>query len=164
METQGIILQNTEKQELDIVKLMKSSQLKSVQELGKYSKMTLHHFSLLSKYITGDFINSNDCVIYTGQISGKVCIMSFKGNKVSVCRLMYINFVGNLTETQSVTTKETCQRGCCNVKHFVVNESREYTNESKGVIRNPTIRTIVNDAPSGKVVSSDGRGFAPFDF
>lgn len=78
----------------------------------------------LCKYIDKSIFNEDDCILWSGYLTncngGKSKYINFylKGKKLAIHRILYINFVGDLKDSQYL--KYTCNNSgkCCNINHF----------------------------------------------
>lgn len=105
--------------------IMKQNQL-NCSELYKLSEKDLKR---ILKYTNID-IFGDQCVIWNGYITqGKNKYINFfyKGKKIALHRLLYINFVGELDEHSYLTY--ICENAgiCCNVNHIKIKNSQQAT-------------------------------------
>jgi hypothetical protein len=79
----------------------------------------------ITKYINGSIFNEHDCTLWNGYITnknnskkGSYVNFYFNGKKTALHRLLYINFVGDLSEQEYL--KFTCNNcgKCCNIHHL----------------------------------------------
>jgi hypothetical protein len=95
-----------------------NNQRPDIQQRGNYSKMTFEDIKRVDRYIQCDIFNSRECCLYRGETKKKYATMSFQRKKVSVLRLLYHNYVGDIEKSDVHT--HTCDNPgiCCNLNHF----------------------------------------------
>lgn len=92
-------------------------QRKNIKKSGNYDMMKLPHILKLC-----DFIKKNPfgdkCVIYHGEIKKNRPIFSFKGKKVMLYKLLYHNFVDDITGKYDFDN--SCRKiECCCINHII---------------------------------------------
>ena len=115
------ILRNPMKN-LDLLNDMLKKQLKTVPS---DKKLKYNDLKRLCKYINNNIFDENKCCIWNGYVTnmnnenkGVYINFYFKGKKAALHRLLYINFVQNLTDDEYL--KFTCDNKgkCCNITHL----------------------------------------------
>ena len=117
-------------------------------------KLQLNDIKRICKYINLDIFNSDDCCIWTGYITnqnnslkGTYINFYFNKKKVALHRLLYHNFIDDISEDEYL--KFSCKNKgiCCNVNHFAkfkYNKKNEDDSKSKNVVNNKKIISIIN--------------------
>lgn len=88
-------------------------------------KLRYNDMKRLCKYIDSNIFDENVCTLWNGYITnvenvnkGVYINFYFKGKKIALHRLLYINFVGDLADDEYL--KYSCENKgkCCNVTHL----------------------------------------------
>lgn len=88
-------------------------------------KLRYNDMKRLCKYIDKNIFDENVCAIWNGYITnvenvnkGVYINFYFKGKKIALHRLLYINFIGDLADDEYL--KYSCENKgkCCNVMHL----------------------------------------------
>jgi hypothetical protein len=97
-------------------------------------KLLYNDLKRISKYLTTS-IFSNECSIWNGYITiiknePKNSYINFYycGKKYSLHRLLYINYVGDLQDSEYIKFKCNNKGKCCNINHFYKNNKNETQN------------------------------------
>lgn len=111
---------------------MATRQLKNIQQ-GK--RMQYNDLRRVYKHIDDSIFNKNNCCLWRGYITndddpskGTYINFYFNGKKIALHRLLYQNFVGNVTKNEYL--KFTCENKgkCCNINHL---EKHKYNKKEK---------------------------------
>lgn len=106
-------------------------------------KLRYNDMKRLCKYIDSNIFDENVCTLWNGYITnvenvnkGVYINFYFKGKKIALHRLLYINFIGDLANDEYL--KYSCENKgkCCNVTHlqkFKYTKNKEL-NETKETI------------------------------
>jgi hypothetical protein len=101
---------------------MINKQLKNVDASKKFKLNDIHR---ICKYVNSSIFTKDACCVWTGYITNKYNLVKgtyinfyFKNKKLALHRLLYINFVGPLTNEEYI--KFTCNNKgiCCNINHL----------------------------------------------
>lgn len=88
-------------------------------------KLRYNDMKRLCKYINSTIFDENVCTLWNGYITnienvnkGVYINFYFKGKKIALHRLLYINFIGDLADDEYL--KYSCENKgkCCNVTHL----------------------------------------------
>ena len=99
--------------------------IKQIKNVNYDKKLKFQDLKRLCKYITTSIFDENVCSIWNGYITnvnniekGIYINFYFDGKKVALHRLLYLNFVGELSEDEYL--KFTCENKgkCCNIHHL----------------------------------------------
>jgi hypothetical protein len=99
--------------------------IKQIKNVNYDKKLKFQDLKRLCKYITTSIFDENVCSIWNGYITnvnniekGIYINFYFNGKKVALHRLLYLNFVGELSEDEYL--KFTCENKgkCCNIHHL----------------------------------------------
>lgn len=105
--------------------LLKELISKQLPNISIDNKLQYSDLRRICKYINNSIFDENICCIWNGYITnlnnnnkGTYINFYFKRKKVALHRILYINFVGDLSKNEYI--KFTCvNKGkCCNVKHL----------------------------------------------
>lgn len=119
-------------------------------------KLQYADINRICKYIKQSIFDEGSCCLWVGYVTnvnksdkGTYVNFYFKKKKAALHRLLYINFVSELTENEYL--KFTCENKgtCCNITHlakFTYNKSEQSVVKKKKVICKPKIKNslIVN--------------------
>lgn len=97
---------------------MKRNQRKNILTVGKYGKMTFDDIKRIERHLRGD-IFSDVCCFYMGEIKKNYATISYKNYKVSVQKLLYINYINDLNESDKLILKCENNGICCSLKHII---------------------------------------------
>ncbi len=113
-------------------------------DISLNKKLAFTDLTRISNNLPND-IFSDDCCIWSGYITNlkskkKNCYVSFfyKNKKVSLHRLLYANYIGNIKDNEYI--KYTCNNKgtCCTLNHMKkVAEDIEITNDTDNIEKNP---------------------------
>lgn len=106
------------------------------------NKLSYEDIKRLSKYIKTSIFDENNCSIWNGYVTnssnetkGIYINFYYNSKKVALHRILYCNYVGNLSKNEYL--KFSCENKgkCCNIKHIqkfqYVNNPKNDTKESK---------------------------------
>ena len=101
----------------NILDILVSEQL---HNLPPRSRLCFKDMMRISKKIDDDIVHNDKCVIWKGYIChnrNEFIGIHFRGKKVTLNRLLYINYVGPLSDHEYLRT--TCKTvGCCTISHM----------------------------------------------
>lgn len=110
---------------------MKNSELlndmlkKQLKTIAHDKKLKYNDLKRLCKYINGNIFDETKCCIWNGYITnvnneskGVYINFYFKGKKAALHRLLYINFVGELTDDEYLKFSCDNKGKCCNIAHL----------------------------------------------
>lgn len=103
-------------------------QRKLIPMIGNYGKLSFDDIKRLDKYIDNDIFNkdNDECIIYKGELKKNYATISFKSRKVSVHRLLYHNYIDNITEHDQILFNCKNKSTCCNLMHFnIITKTRK---------------------------------------
>jgi hypothetical protein len=101
---------------------------KQRKDISNDKKLLYNDLQRISKYINSSLFDDK-CTIWAGYITSikhnkKNCYINFfyRNKKYALHRLLYINFIGELYDSEYI--KFNCQNKgiCCNVNHFYKNK------------------------------------------
>lgn len=124
-----------------------------IQNIELKNKLNFLDLKRISSNINNDMF-SEECCLWSGPIittNGKKYIsFFFNGKKISLNRLLYINYVGELKTNEYL--KYSCDNNgiCCNIKHiYKLNKTaKKDTNENKIIESPKTIEKKVSNTVS----------------
>ena len=94
---------------------MLMNQRRDIEDSGNYGKMSWFDLKRIDMNLIGD-IFGDECVEWRGERKNEYGTVSFKSVKVSIRRLVYHNFIGNV---ENVKMETSCNNKlCCSIKHF----------------------------------------------
>jgi hypothetical protein len=88
-----------------------------------YLKLNDNDLMRLAKYIDGNIFKGNDCVLWKGYINQhgsktQYAKISYRGKKVLLHRLLYHNFINNITDEDEIIYLCKNRGKCCLIKHL----------------------------------------------
>lgn len=98
---------------------------KQLKNISSDKKLQYADLKRISKYISTSVFDENQCCIWNGYVTntnnmnkGIYINFFFRGNKVALHRLLYSNFIGELSPCEYL--KFTCENKgkCCNILHL----------------------------------------------
>jgi len=111
---------------------------KQLKNVPITKKLRYNDLKRLCKYFNSSIFDENKCCLWNGYITNEHNINKgvyinfyFKGKKIALHRLLYINFVDELSDNEYL--KFTCDNKgkCCNVTHL-----RKFTYTKKTMVDN----------------------------
>lgn len=112
--------------------------LKQRKNIPSDVKFTYSDLKRISKYIDSSIFDENECCIWGGYVTnnntnkGKYINFYFKKRKIALHRLLYYNFVDDISSTEYIRFNCENRGKCCNINHL---EKFEY-NLSKKTLEN----------------------------
>lgn len=98
---------------------------KQLQNVEISKRLQYSDLKRITEYIDGDIFDENKCCIWNGYVTNvgtknKINYINFyfRGKKIALHRLLYINFVGKLNDDEYI--KYSCENKgkCCCVNHL----------------------------------------------
>jgi len=96
-----------------------SNQRKIIPDIGRYGKMNFDELKRYDKEIGGN-IFGNECCLYKGKSDLKFITCSFRGNKTSLIRLLYHNYIDDIHRGDKIIFTCENKERCCNLNHFQI--------------------------------------------
>ncbi|AYV76855.1 MAG: hypothetical protein Barrevirus2_8 [Barrevirus sp.] len=126
----------------EIIDELLKKQLKSVP----VNKLSYDDIQRLGKYIKSSIFDENKCSLWNGYIAnsdnenkGIYINFYYKGKKIALHRILYVNYVGPLTDTEYL--KFSCENKgkCCNIKHiqkfkYIVKKNKTIGTTKEGIV------------------------------
>ena len=102
---------------MDYSLILFKRQRKDIKTVGNYDR--LNHFEILRMAKTcGNYYTPDKCQRFCGYTKNGVPEFSYKGKKTSLYRLLYHNYIGDLSDVVKIGHK--CGNfGCCNIDHII---------------------------------------------
>lgn len=98
-------------------------------------KLLYNDLKRISKYLTSS-IFGNECSIWNGYVTviknedkNSYINFYFNGKKYALHRLLYVNYIGELLDSEYIKFKCPNKGKCCNINHFYKNTKTEENNE-----------------------------------
>lgn len=110
---------------VDKNELLRESLSKQLKNINPSKKLQYSDLKRICKYIDKSMFDENKCCLWTGYVTnvnnstkGTYINFFYKKKKVALHRLLYINFIGPLSNNEYL--KFTCEsKGvCCNIHHL----------------------------------------------
>jgi hypothetical protein len=118
-------------------------------------KLLYHDLKRISKYLTTS-IFGEECSVWNGYVTvikndEKNSYINFYycGKKYSLHRLLYLNYVGELSDSEYIKFKCPNKGRCCNVNHFYKNNKNDdNSNNQNSEESTKSITAAKNNTPS----------------
>lgn len=155
------IKQENDKQEIDnenkimdmgdINNILKELLIKQIKNIDQTKKLSFSDIKRISKFLQTSIFDENNCSIWNGYITneknqskGTYINFYFNKKKIALHRLLYINYVEDISDEEYI--KYTCDNKgkCCNIHHMVKNSFAKNTNDKPK--KNNNKNNKVNDA------------------
>ena len=95
-------------------------QRRNVEQKGNYDMLSFTDLKRIDLYINGN-IFGNECCLWNGEFNSRnYSVTSFQGNKVSILRLLYHNYVDDLDEKDRLKYLCENKKKCCCLNHFTI--------------------------------------------
>lgn len=108
-------------------------------------KLRYNDMKRLCKYIDSNIFDENICTLWNGYITnvenvnkGVYINFYFKGKKIALHRLLYINFIGDLADDEYLKYSCDNKGKCCNVTHlqkFKYTKTKDTPETNKTIIK-----------------------------
>lgn len=125
-----------------LVELIKNQRKNVIND----KKLLYHDLKRISKYLSTS-IFGDECSLWNGYVTvikndEKNSYINFYycGKKYSLHRLLYCNYIGDLTDSEYIKFKCPNKGKCCNINHFYKNNK----NDEEPKAPTPTTNTPVN--------------------
>lgn len=91
-----------------------------IPRVGMYDKLGLEDLLRVAEGLNGNIFNNNGaCVGFRESLlTGKPAQFSFEGHKVPLNRLLYHNFIGDVSDADVVENSCVNKSTCCNIRHI----------------------------------------------
>jgi hypothetical protein len=91
---------------------------KQLKDINENYKLNYNDLKRLSLKLDNSIFNENECAIYNKENKKNYSNFYLNNKKISIQRLVYINFVEKLDQHKYL--KKTCENknNCCNIKHM----------------------------------------------
>lgn len=92
------------------------------KELVSTNRLDYNDLKRLTKYVNDKFF-TDECCIWAGstsskKVSSRYITFYFKKKKVSLYRILYYNFEGDISDDEYIRSMCPNKGICCNVKHL----------------------------------------------
>jgi hypothetical protein len=92
-------------------------QRKDIKTVGHYGKLHFKEILRIAKSCGIYYYGDDKCIPYALYVKSNVPDISFRGRKISLYRILYINFIGHIEMNESIET--TCNtKYCVNICHL----------------------------------------------
>lgn len=125
-----------------VYELLKN-QRKGIKTVGNYGMMKHPHFAKVETSVQGDIFDtlSDECCLYTGYVRPNTCAqISFNCSKVVLNRLLYLNYVEQITQADVITNTCSNKGKCSKLSHLKRKERKNSTNSTKKLSPNEVIQ------------------------
>jgi hypothetical protein len=153
-------LKNTNVNNNQLLKELLQKQRKNVPE---DKKLYLHDIKRICKNITTSIFSDDECCIWNGYITnlnkankGTYINFYFRQKKVALHRLLYINYIDDLSNDEYLKFSCDHKGVCCNVNHlkkFKYNKTPKKNNIEKKVKKKNQVNIIYENTCDNKEIN-----------
>lgn len=104
---------------------LKELLLKQLTNINLTKKLTYNDIKRISKFLTSSIFDENKCSIWNGyitneknQVKGTYINFYFNQKKIALHRLLYLNFIGDILNTEYIKFSCVNKGKCCNIHHM----------------------------------------------
>ncbi len=104
---------------------LKELLIKQLPNVNITKKLTYNDIKRISKFLTSSIFNEVQCSIWNGyitneknQIKGTYINFYFNQKKIALHRLLYLNFIGDILNTEYIKFSCLNKGKCCNIHHM----------------------------------------------
>ena len=126
---------------------------KQIKVLDNTKKLQFSDLKRISKYIDSSIFNEDNCCLWTGYVTnekntnkGTYINFYYRKKKVALHRLLYINFVEELDNTDYLKFSCPNKGKCCNVNHMKKFKYHNFENIEENVsTKNKIIKKQIDE-------------------
>ena len=104
---------------------LKELLLRQLPNINTSKKLTYSDIKRISKFIGSSIFDENECSIWNGyitneknQVKGTYINFYFNQKKIALHRLLYLNFIGDILNTEYIKFSCVNKGKCCNIHHM----------------------------------------------
>jgi hypothetical protein len=104
---------------------LKELLIKQLSNVNTTKKLTYNDIKRISKFLTSSIFDEVQCSIWNGyitneknQIKGTYINFYFNQKKIALHRLLYLNFIGDILNTEYIKFSCVNKGKCCNIHHM----------------------------------------------
>jgi hypothetical protein len=104
---------------------LKELLLRQLPNINISKKLTYNDIKRISKFIVSSIFDENECSIWNGyitneknQVKGTYINFYFNQKKIALHRLLYLNFIGDILNTEYIKFSCVNKGKCCNIHHM----------------------------------------------
>lgn len=104
---------------------LKELLLKQLPNINPTKKLTYNDIRRISKFLVTSIFDEHDCSIWNGYITneknqtkGTYINFYFNQKKIALHRLLYLNFIGDILNTEYIKFSCSNKGKCCNIHHM----------------------------------------------
>jgi hypothetical protein len=167
--------QTCKKKTINNNELLKELILRQLKNVSHDKKLQYTDLKRICKYINSSIFNETNCCDWNGYVTnanntnkGTYVNFYFRKKKAALHRLLYCNFVGDLSEDEYL--KFSCENKgkCCNVKHlrkfkYVVKDDPHIINNNNTTNKNKNTHEHGNTNKQIKISTDAKKLFISFD-
>jgi len=109
---------------------------KQLPNVSPTKKLTYNDIKRISKFLVTSIFDENNCSVWNGYITneknqtkGTYINFYFNQKKIALHRLLYLNFIGDILNTEYIKFSCTNKGKCCNINHM-----KKYSYNSTSVL------------------------------
>ena len=95
-------------------------QRKNIPIVGNYGKLTFKDLKRLDLYMPANIFLSEKCILYTGERKNDYITISYITKKISVLRMLYHNYIGDIESKDRLVYLCENSGVCCNINHVKI--------------------------------------------
>ena len=110
-------------------------------------KLSYNDLKRISKYLSNSIFTDNTCAMWTGyhtiiknEEKNSYINFYFNGKKHALHRLLYLNYIGELADSEYIKFKCIHKGKCCNINHFY--KINKDSNSNSPAVTSPQLQPI----------------------
>jgi hypothetical protein len=118
---------------LQIINKLDTMIKKQLNNIHPNKKLDIEDMKRIIKFTDNCIITSKECVLWKGFITNNkntYINFYFKGKKIALHRLLYINYINKLYDNQYLTFNCNSKGLCCNINHFIIKKKYQNINNN----------------------------------
>lgn len=149
LETHNVMDIHSKNLKLNITKsniLIKELLNNQLPNINPKKKLTYNDIKRISKFLVSSIFNKNECSLWNGYITneknqakGIYINFYFNQKKIALHRLLYLNYIGDILNTEYIKFSCVNRGKCCNIHHM-----KKYTYNSNLLLNNNENRITDN--------------------
>lgn len=93
-------------------------QRKDIRTIGNYGRLKFDDIKRVEKVIRKNIFDNDNCCLFIGCYKNGYSLISFRGINVSLQKLLYHNYIGDIDRWRWIKYKCDNIRTCCNLNHL----------------------------------------------
>lgn len=134
----------------DMIKELITNQL---PDINSQKKLSYNDIKRISNFLSSSIFDKTECAIWNGYITneknqakGIYINFYFNHKKIALHRLLYLNYIGDILNTEYIKFSCVNKGKCCNIYHMkkLTYNSNQYGNDIKEEVSDNSIHIVQN--------------------